>query len=233
MSTAVDTCTCGSVGADPTKVRLTECHHRYFRGDQELASVSKVLRMWPRDPCSECKRPFYGEHVPGCGVRHNIDNAQERGKETDWLLSEWIAGRISSVPAGMRRDARERFLALQKWMLAQSSWSSHDSQVILADWETEIAGTADLCVNVKGMPWVMDLKNVAAIDPSYHLQLGAYADLYEFQYGTVPTGAAIIHVTQPKDKPVSIKLVEVDLSQARADWKALRAMWDVVQRRSK
>lgn len=215
-------CTCGSIGADPSKVRFAECHHRYFRGDKELASVSKVIReTWPLKKNFEDADPW------------TLENARDRGVVTDWLFSEWLANRLTKIPAGTRTDAIQRFNALRHWWLSNASRfsSQPDAQVILAD--NEIAGTADLTVNVGGFPWVIDLKNVSAIDQSYYLQLGAYAELYEAQFGTFPDGAALIHVTQPRDKPVSVRFVEVDLPQARADWQALRAMWNVVRRRTK
>jgi hypothetical protein len=137
------------------------------------------------------------------------------------------------IPPGTRIDAGDRFLALMKWW---SEWGTEmfavQPQLMLSD--GEIAGTADVLMHKKdGGPIVADLKNVSQLDPTYNLQLGAYADLYEAQFGVSPAGAGLIHVTQAKDKPVSVKYVEIDLPQARSDWKALRGLWNVVRRVSK
>lgn len=217
MSAVVATCCCGSIGADPSKVRRCDDHYRYWRGDKELASVSKVIRdTWPLKKNFEAADPAV------------LENARDRGVVTDQLFSDWLMGRLTQIPADTRKDAIERFNALCAWWRTTQNGSQAVTQQILAD--DEIAGTADI---VTDGSIVMDVKNVSALDQTYWLQLGAYAELYAATFGELPFGAAMVHVTQPKDKLVSVKYVEIDLAQALADWKALRAMWKMVQRRTK
>lgn len=214
------TCCCGSL---LPAVVLCPDHHRYFRSGKELDSVSRVIRTaWPVKKNFEDADPAV------------LENARDRGIETDWLFSEWLAGRLTVIPPNTRTDARDRFFALVRWWDTRGFPEIVDVEPQLTLANNETAGTADVVMSIqrKGAR-IMDLKNVAAIDPSYHLQLGAYADLYEDQYGVEPEGIGIIHVTQPKDKPVSVRYVEIDMPQARSDWRVLKAVYDVVKRRVK
>ncbi len=206
-------CTCATIGA-PNVVRFSACHHRYHRGDKELASVSRVIReTWPVKKTWEDADPAV------------LENARDRGVVTDYLFSEWIASRLKVIPAGIRKDAIDRFQALRQWWIKTQNDTIAESQYMLAD--DEIAGTCDLLTK---QALIMDVKNVYALDPSYWLQLGGYADLYEKQFGEPAAGAALVHVTQPSGKPVSIKYVEIDVAQAITDWRALRAVWNIVKR---
>lgn len=213
-------CSCVNWVGDE-QVRICPSHHRYFRGKKELASVTRVIReCWPVKKNFEAADPAV------------LENARERGVEADWLFSEWIGGNLLKIPAGMRQDAIDRFYALRRWWQwdAEIAAAAH-SQVILAD--SDIAGMSDvICVNLRNEIRVWELKNVSALDPSYELQVGAYAELYEAQYGVSPVGGALIHVTQPSGKPVSVKYVEINLPRAREDWRILRACWMMANRRA-
>ncbi len=192
-------------------VVFKEDTHQYFRGLQELASVSKVIRStWPIKPSWDQVSPEV------------LENARERGVETDALFSAWVSGGSASMPEnGWREDARDRFVALTRW------WNRGvaQAQVILAD--DEIAGQA----NVVLPQAIYDLKNTAQIESTYSLQLGAYADLYEKEHGRLPDALGVIHVTHPKGKPVSIKLVEFDVMIAVSEWRIVRQMWTLVKRK--
>jgi hypothetical protein len=190
--------------------------HTYRRGLQVLTSVTKVVReTWPVKPSWD-------------GVDQAvIDNARDRGVEVDALFSGWINGTLRSIPAGTREDAKERFQALRAWWAgSQFTGLPCSAQVILAD--DEIAGQSDV---IPG-GWILDLKNTAAIESTYSMQLGGYADLYEKQHGRLPSGLGVIHVTQAKDKPVSVKLVQFEVMTAVSEWRLLRQFWGLVQRKS-
>lgn len=186
--------------------------HTYRRGLQTLASVSSVIReTWP-------VKPSWDQVDPAV-----IANARDRGIEVDTLFSAWINGTLSEIPVGTREDAKDRFLALMEW------WPRHPAtaQVLLAD--DEIAGQSDLIYSGH----IRDLKNTAAIESTYSLQLGGYAALYEAQHGRLPESLGVIHVTQPKGKPVQIREVLFDVSVAVSEWRLLREMWRLVRRKSK
>lgn len=218
MSAVAETaCSCQSIGADPAVVRFCEPCHRYWRGDKKLASVSSVIReMWP------FKKNFDGAD-PAV-----LEHARERGSRVDAYLSEYIrSGRVRIV-AGEWREVVDRTQAVIQWWRGQQHDGAFKAtpQQVLAD--DDIAGTADI---VSSWGFIMDLKNVSALDPTYWLQIGAYAHLYRAQYGEAARGGALIHVTQPKDRPVSVKLVEVDIQECENDWLCLRAAWSMANRR--
>ncbi len=194
-----------SVVFDPEK-------HTYHRGLVRLESVTSVIRStWPIKPSWDQVDPAV------------IENARERGVEVDSLFSAWLNGTLDRIPAGMREDARDRFLALTEWW----SHGAAKAQVILAD--DEIAGQADIVLPTA----IYDLKNTAQIESTYSLQLGAYADLYEKEHGRLPDALGVIHVTHPKGKPVSIKVIHFDVAIAVSEWRLLRQFWTLVKRKTK
>ena len=216
MSTIVP-CTCGSIGADPNAVRQCSEHFRIFRGDKRLASVGSVIRdTWPIKKNFEDADPAV------------LENARDRGVVCDELFSAWLNGTLTRIPAGTRTDAVERFEALRKWW-ESNGFANTAAQVLLAD--GEIAGIADL-VSVTEYPLIIDIKNVSAIDQTYYLQLGGYADLYQEYFGRDVHSLGVLHVTQSRDKPVSVKYVDVPVEPALKDWRTLREMWQVVRRRT-
>jgi hypothetical protein len=206
-----------TVGADPSAVILHPCCHTYMRGDTRLTSVSSVIRsVWPIRPSWD-------------GVDEAvIENARDRGIVVDELFSRYIAGTLDKIPAGTRLDARDRFYALKNWW-DHSAYVSASSQVLLAD--DTIAGTADLVID--GPLEIWDVKNTASIESSYSLQVAAYCDLYEAQTGVMPTRGGVIHVTQPKAKAATVRIVEYDLSVAVSEWRLLREFWAMTQRKAK
>lgn len=219
MSTAVSTCCCGSVGAEK-RIRFCPDHHRYFLGDKELASVSKVLRVLPQGMCSSCGWPIYSNHVPGCDVRANIDHARERGIRVDRYAQEFIRSGRCRVPAGEWTEVRELLKKLIPWLEAGGLTKAR-TQVIVHD--EEIAGTMDFVLE----HFIQDLKCTYDVDKAYRLQLGAYADLYQKTFGVEPVGVGVIHVTaryaQPRWNPFN-------LHECREDWQTVKAMWRLSKR---
>lgn len=210
---AESVCVCSSVGADPSVVRLAECHHRYFRGDRELTSVSRVLKStWPIPPDFSKADPAV------------LDNARERGIAVDRLFSAYVEGKLDRIPAGTRTDAKDLFMKLMEfWNARPDAEKPARAQVLLAD--HEIAGTCDI-LTANGTIW--DIKASYNIEAIYQLQLGAYADLYDRTYGVLPK-LGIIHVTARLARP---QLIPLDARECLDDWRKVREMWGVVRRRT-
>ena len=208
MSTAVAVaCVCGSIGA--SGIRLCPEHHKYYLGDKELASVSRVIReTWPIKKSFEYADPVVLEH------------ARERGVRIDHYAAEYVKTGKVRILAGEWREVVERVQMFAEWWRRRETKAA--TQVIFHD--DEVAGTADF-LTTNGDIW--DLKCVSAIDPTYFLQLGAYADLCEKQHGTAGN-LAFIHL--PKEGP---RFIAADLQQCRDDWRTLRQMYLMVKRRSK
>ena len=196
------TCTCGSIGAQG--VRLCPDHHRYFNGDKELVSVSRILAdCWPIKPTWDKADPAV------------VANANDRGCVVDALFSAYVIGKLDRIPAGTRLDAVDLFYKLRKW------WDSFphntvQSQVILHD--AQVAGTCDVIAD----DVIYDIKTVYELQPSYYLQDGAYGSLYPRPVA----GLRLIHVTARYDEPI---IVPVPL-QAMDHWRLLRDTWHMAQR---
>lgn len=204
-------CCCQSIGADPAVVRFCGEHHSYRRGDKKLLSVSKVLRTaWPFPPDFSKADPRV------------IENARDRGCEVDVLFSAYVTGQLKSIPQGTRKDAVELFFKVKRW------WDSHKhgevrAQAILAD--DDVAGTCDVLDD----DCIYDLKSTHAIEPMYHLQLGAYAALHFATFQRPAKSVAIIHVTKRYPAPKIIKLEPVEVIQ---DWMLLRDAYFMAVRRN-
>ena len=184
-------CTCGSIGAAP-EVRRCDEHHRYFAGDRELTSVSKIIRsVWP------VKKDF--EAAPA----DVLENARDRGVCVDTLLTQWVNGKLDTIKAGStREDAVPLFEQAREWIDAQNP-SSVAAQVMLND--KRVAGTCDLILD--GFIW--DVKTVYNLDPSYEVQLGMYAKLNSYV-----TGIGILHLNKRFKEP---KAIVLDLDRCRRD----------------
>lgn len=212
MSTTViaATCTCGSLGAKG--VRLCEDHHRYWNGDRQLQSVSRIIReAWPLKKDFEKADPEVLEH------------ARERGVRVDKYVSAFVTGGNIRIPAGEWQEVVELVQKFVPWWQDIGKGKAQ-AQVLLHD--DEIAGTCDIVQD----HFILDLKTVHSIDTTYGLQLGAYAELYEKTFGVEPAGVGLIHLTKRFAKP---QWLPMDLGECRRDWLALRECWAMVQRRMK
>ncbi len=206
---AVQVCTCGSIGADPKTVRLAECHHRYFRGDKELVSVSKILRsVWPI-------KPDYS-----AAPTEVLENARLRGIDADTLVSLYVEGKLREGTL-IREDALMLFREFRPWWKKREHRTVR-AQVILAD--DEVAGTCDLMPDQS----IYDLKTTYDIEAYYPLQLGAYGELYKSMYGVFPDALGIIHLTKRFNGP---RFINLDIEECVRDWKLMRAVWTMAQRR--
>jgi len=205
-----NSCSCDTIRDGPSVAICVFCH-KYWRGGRELASVSRVIREASPDSYS----------WEGVDERV-VENARERGAETDFLFSGYIAGTLTEIPVGIRHDARDRFLALQEWWDGLQPPAFAMSQVILAD--DVIAGTADVILTLPEVE-IWDVKNVAKLQSTYPAQVAAYAQLYQAQYGATVSKIGVIHVTQQKHKPVIVRKVEYDFNAAMSQWLTLRHAW--------
>ena len=203
--TVPTTCLCNSLS--PTAVRCSD-HHRYFREGKELTSVSKILRrMIP---------PDFSKVDPAV-----LENARDRGATTDELFCSYIEGTLRIIRGGTRADAVELFQKLRHFW--DKGTRVGRTQVILAD--DEVAGTCDI---IESPDMIWDIKCSYDIDPSYSLQLGAYADLFERKFGTLPM-IGILHATKRYDE---VRTIPLNAEQCRDDWRKLRDAYYVIQRRS-
>lgn len=210
-------CVCGSIGADPSVVRFCDAdgHHKYWRGDQRLTSVSKVISaVWP------VKKDF--ESAPPEVLAH----ARERGIRVDRYFSEWLrTGRVRIV-APEWREVIAGVEAVIGWWQSEGIRDARP-QVILAG-EQE-AGTADVLAPLM----VAELKCVSALEPTYDIQVGAYVDfLQRTNLQSIDEGFILHCKIDAKTLTAKVKAVPVDLQRAVWDWRCLRDVWRVAQRRA-
>jgi hypothetical protein len=211
VSTVTATCSCGSIGRED--LRLCADHHRYWRGDKELVSVTKIIKsMWPIKPGFSSAPPDVLEH------------ARERGIRVDRYFSEYLAQGSVRIRAGEWEEVETLIKSLTNWWSEEFHRGPGDtqSQVLLAD--DSIAGTADVvCCGC-----IIDLKTTYDIEPFYALQVGAYADLFEATYGCEAEVIGIVHATKRFRQP---NYIDLDIDECVKDWRILRDAWFMVQRR--
>ena len=189
----MNACICSSIGA-PQEIRFCREHHAYRFGDQELTSVSKVIRkVLPTD---------YSMVGPAV-----LENARIRGERVDLHFMTYLSTGNVTIPPGERSDVVERLGRLIDWW-DKSGLTAIGTQMIVFSKLDGIAGMLDITVDTReGKTTVVDLKCVSALQPSYKLQLGAYLN-----YGGADE-CAIIHVT--KDK---VRWVDYDAVKCRTSW---------------
>ena len=213
-------CVCGSIGASKDDVRMCLArdangneHHRYWRGDKELISVTKLIKaVWPFKP-NFTEAPL-----------HVIANARHRGVVLDQLFSGYLNKSLTGIPIGTRLDSLRLFWRLKRW------WSDHKhsddvkAQVLVAD--DDVAGLLD----IKDGEHISDLKATYNLEPIYEIQVAAYCTLFYATFGYQPKSASLIHVTERFPAP---KRVTIDLVQGMIDWATLRDTYMMAKRRSK
>ncbi len=196
----MNNCCCESIGAPP-EIRFCADHHRYFLGDKKLASVSRVIReCWPIKKSFEYADPAVLEH------------ARERGIRVDRYFEQYLKTGSIRIPNGEWMDVIELIQGLIKWWDAKGLPTPKTQQIVH---DHEIAGTVDLLWSDR----IIDLKCVSALDPTYKLQLGAYAEIAGVQ------SIGVIHANAK-----GVKLVEFDFFKCALDWNTLRDMWSMVNR---
>lgn len=210
MNTATTSaCRCSTIGAE-AKIQLCVEHHAYWLGDKRLASVTQVIKStWPIKPSWDQVDPAVIEH------------ARERGSRVDDYFTEYLNFGVVTIQAGEWTEVLDLLEKLILW------WNGYDrsakSQVILHD--DTIAGMCDLV----GDGFLYDLKTTYGLEPVYAIQVGAYMDLYQRMTGKDLRDIGIIHLTKRFQRP---KLIPLDPQQCLADWRTLRAMWEMVQRKT-
>lgn len=210
----------------PQAAQCPDCFGLY-KGDKRLVSVSRIIGVWPQEPCSSCHWPIYSDHQAGCSVKANIDNARERGRQVDSLFSAYVIGKLDKIPAGTRKDVYdvEGNGLLQKLMtwFDKQRFADVESQVVVAD--DECGGVLDL--RLDGM--IVDLKATSKISPTHAIQVGGYVSLDVFASRKWPKGAAILHVTERLATP---KLIPLKMDEVAGDFETCRDLYRVVQRRT-
>ncbi len=212
VAPAVAVCACDNCGVDSTIVRYCPDHHRYWRGATKLTSVSRIIReCWP------IRKNF--EDAPADVLEH----ARERGHRIDKYFSEYLRHGRGRMPAGEWIEVRVGVLALVDWWKSEGIGAAQ-AQVTVAN--ASEAGTADAIAGHV----VLELKCVSALEPTYDLQVGAYADLEGT--GALREGVLLHCKIDATAGRARVRAVPVALRQAVDDWRCLRDVWRIAERRN-
>jgi hypothetical protein len=205
---AQSACLCDTIGAPP-EIRLCVEHHRYWLGDKKLESVSSVIRdTWPLKKSFEAADPAVLEH------------ARERGIRVDRYASEYVKTGRLRIMAG---EWEEVVNLTRKFSMWGCDYVGHVvPQAILHD--GEIAGTCDF---LGEFGHIYDLKTVYNLDPTYKLQMGAYADLYERMLGEPASGITLLHLTARFD---TVREIPLTVDDCKREWRIVREMWELTRR---
>ena len=193
---AVAICQCCTIGA-PKEIRFCDAdgHHKYWFGDRELTSVSKVIRtVYPTD---------YSAVDPVV-----LETARVRGVAVDEYFSAYLTTGEVTVMPGEREDVLDRLDRLIDWW-EKSGMVAREVQATVFHEGDGVAGTFDIGTE----ELIVDLKNVSALNQSYILQLGAYLTMDKQQFPL--RSPAILHVT--KDK---VKLVPYEAKKCKQAWQS-------------
>lgn len=180
MSKNPVTCACWDITSPD--VRFCEEHHKYAIGKKELVSVSKLI-------ASVYSRKTWDGVDPRV-----IESARERGQAVDAYVSDYLTTGSVSVMAGEREDVIQRLDHVIRW-IDKNLPSNMPAVVhkIVYSATDGVAGTFDFRVD----DTIYELKVVSELQPSYKIQLGAYA-----QYSDGVRNVAILHVTKKECKRV-------------------------------
>jgi hypothetical protein len=172
-------------------VRFCDLHHRYFMGDVELDSVSRVIaKVYP-------KKSFDGVN-PAV-----IERARERGVRVDRYLEQYVSTGDVLTDLGEWIEVRERLDRCIKWWDQNMNGVKVICQPILFNARERVAGKPDFRIG----DFILDLKNTASPEPSWKLQFGGYAEMGNAQ----KIGA--LHST--KD---AVRLYEYNAAECRDLW---------------
>ena len=170
--------------------------HRYTLDGKELISVTRLIRE---------QHPIqvdYSRIDPAV-----LEFARDRGVKVDAYFGEYLRTGAVTIAKGETQEVLERTKAVIDWWESVGAPPA-DPQVILTD--GEVAGQTDW---ISGGT-IYEMKNTSKIDPTYHIQVGAYAELASASEGF------LVHVTNK-----GVKVIKVDLWEAMEDWRALKRRW--------
>ena len=195
------TCTCGSIGAPP-EIRQCPEHFRYWLGDQRMASIGSVIKsVLPTD---------YSMVRPEV-----LENARLRGVFVDRWFCEYVMSGDIDVPAGVPKEYDDYLSRVINWWDKSGRKAMATQQIVWCAMDG-IAGMYDILID----DMIVDLKCVSARQPSYELQLGAYASMADDMAREV--GIGILHVTK-----TDVRLVPYSTEDCRANWRAAVDWWKV------
>jgi hypothetical protein len=187
---------------------LDHAQHAYTLNGKALVSVTNVIGA------------LLKKSIDGVDAEV-LRNAAERGTLVEQYSTELFANGSVQVPAGERNDVLDRLVSVERWWTRKQP-KLIAAQQIVCDEENGVAGMLDFLLEIDGVEWLVDMKCTAAPDPSWALQVGAYAHMMNH---VGPT--AIFHVN-PKYADGYIWRVHKTMA-VRRQWESAIAWYRTVQ----
>lgn len=177
---------------------------------QELTPVSRVIQaVYPAKSWDGVDRSV-------------VDNARIRGERVDAYLAHYIRnGRVDTTP-GERRDVIQRLkIAID---LLDGTYGAHfmEPQKIVYDLEDGVAGMVD--ISVDHFYAIVDLKCCYATEPSWKLQIGAYATYSRC------SEAKVIHISPSVYKQDGGEVIPYDVEECKLIWHRAILWYRTMQR---
>lgn len=140
-----------------------------------------------------------------------VANARERGIRVDSYISEYMRTGVVEMPEGERQDVIDRVIIAHR--LIEENYGeriSCEPQRIIYDLKLGIAGMADLPIDGE----IVDLKCTYSPEVDWAFQIGAYADMGNFQ------SCAILHISPKfyKDSGGG-RLLRYDVAHCKQWWR--------------
>jgi len=185
-----EVCVCGL----EERAEIWMCpHHRYFKGKKEFTSVGRVIKTL---------LPSTYDGVDPAVLEH----ARVRGERVDAYFSEYLRSGTVTLNAGEWQEVLSYLEKLIAWWDKQNLHAVKIQEIVYSE-SDGIAGTLD----IRTTDAIWDTKCVSQLQPSYSLQLGAYA-VYIDNRKSLPY-VGVIHVTKN-----GVRLVDYNPAKCAEQW---------------
>lgn len=192
-------CSCASIGAKG--IRFCPACHRYWVGDRELDSVSRVIsQIFPKKSWDGVDKAV-------------VEHARIRGERVDAYACEYIRTGNVAIQPGEWKEVRDRVDIVCDWIDATKADRIETQQIAYSE-KDGVASTKDFDVWVGGSLTIIDLKNTYQAESSWKLQLGCQA-----AYSGDVSGLFVLHVSPSVYGKKGCRLLPYDLDECSELWK--------------
>ena len=174
--------------------------HRYTINGKPAKGVTTVLQRLNKPAlvvwaASEAKKYIEANLKPGVALdeveiqqlakdamwahRNRKDTAAEMGTFVHQFLQDWIEGNPQPMP--INPQLQKAVNAFIKWYEKQTMEGNCEQR--LCSPTLSLAGTVDFVGQLDGKLTILDWKSGSGIYPEYLYQMGAYAEMYDEEFG--------------------------------------------------
>ncbi len=193
-----------TLGFDPVK-------HKYTINGEKVQGVTTVLSLLAKPALITWAAKMAAEYIEAtleAGVAYDEVQIKEFAKNAQWahrskkdsaadagtMVHQWIQDYVEGKNPKMpvNEGMKKAISAFLDW------WIQQDVKLIKAEIKLcsptlKLAGTADLVCRLNGKLTIVDWKTGSGIYPEMLLQMGAYAAMYEEEFGEAIEQVAVIN----------------------------------------